>query len=468
MGQTKRQKSASGRQLNPSKGQKNTNENLADAAAKKQQNKDKAARAASRKAKRSSNDAQAEALRDRTNDSGESSLSVDERIARLTARLEASEAKNARLIRKNKKLRHETVASADTSGIDPIAKPRGRFNIQEAIGLAEDRAEFTKLQPRGNVTSEQISNTLPRAVKSSRAQPLGSAALPASALPETSATDPPTFVQSRPVMHPNWATSKHAPIIDEDFRLAPIVDGDFRCAGSAATCSFVVDEGQPRQTRVEPEYVEISLEGTSQASSVHVVPALFPQMPSSEQLAQLLDFQHVLQAVVHATAVEGKLDFGLSWSQQDPMTIGKISRVVEERCNYLCAQRFPRHWATQAMLQRYLNSVRGYKSGKENPSSGVSRRRALTTAVGRREAEAQLSRRNPHVVSSPPDDQEQMDVDRQSDSAVDNPDPPAQSLFDDEEEDEEEAGDVTGDPRGCADDRSGSEDDDDELEVASD
>ncbi|KAJ7199223.1 hypothetical protein GGX14DRAFT_572981 [Mycena pura] len=46
------------------------------------------------------------------------------------------------------------------------------------------------------------------------------------------------------VMHPlNWATSKHAPIIDEDFRLAPIVDGDFRCAGSAATCSFVVDEG---------------------------------------------------------------------------------------------------------------------------------------------------------------------------------------------------------------------------------
>ncbi|KAJ7717209.1 hypothetical protein B0H16DRAFT_1476231 [Mycena metata] len=34
-----------------------------------------------------------------------------------------------------------------------------------------------------------------------------------------------------------------------------------------------------------------------------------------------------LQAVIHALAVEAKLDFELPWSQQEPMTIVKISRV---------------------------------------------------------------------------------------------------------------------------------------------
>ncbi|KAJ7778350.1 hypothetical protein B0H16DRAFT_1683603 [Mycena metata] len=39
-----------------------------------------------------------------------------------------------------------TVARTDSSEITSIPKPKGRFNIQAAMGLAEDRAEFTKLQ----------------------------------------------------------------------------------------------------------------------------------------------------------------------------------------------------------------------------------------------------------------------------------------------------------------------------------
>ncbi|KAJ7700901.1 hypothetical protein B0H16DRAFT_1483758 [Mycena metata] len=129
-----------------------------------------------------------------------------------------------------------------------------------------------------------------------------------------------------------------------------------------------------------------------------------------------------LQTVIHVLAVEAKLDFELPWSQQEPMTIAKISRVVRfnksissvleleqaaERHDYLCAKRFPRHWATQSILQHYLNSVRAYKSGKANPSSGVSRRRARATKIGRREAAAAgSSHQNPRIILSPPDSQQ--------------------------------------------------------------
>ncbi|KAJ7888658.1 hypothetical protein B0H14DRAFT_2562229 [Mycena olivaceomarginata] len=61
----------------------------------------------------------------------------------------------------------------------------------------------------------------------------------------------------------------------------------------------------------------------------------------------------------------------------------------EQRFPYLTSKRFPRYWATSAMLQRYINSVRGYQSGLKNPDSGVSRRRQRVTKVGQREVEAQ-------------------------------------------------------------------------------
>ncbi|KAJ7700557.1 hypothetical protein B0H16DRAFT_1705625 [Mycena metata] len=95
-----------------------------------------------------------------------------------------------------------------------------------------------------------------------------------------------------------------------------------------------------------------------------------------------------LQAAVHSIALEAKIDFGLNWSQQDPGTVAKILRVAGERHTHLNAKRYPRNWATAAMLQRYINS-------KANPSSGVSRRRKRVTKVGRLEAE-----------------RERMDVDR--------------------------------------------------------
>ncbi|KAJ7702027.1 hypothetical protein B0H14DRAFT_3649135 [Mycena olivaceomarginata] len=39
-----------------------------------------------------------------------------------------------------------TVPNDDNSEIIPIPKPKGKFNIQEAMGLADDQREFTKLQ----------------------------------------------------------------------------------------------------------------------------------------------------------------------------------------------------------------------------------------------------------------------------------------------------------------------------------
>jgi hypothetical protein len=58
-----------------------------------------------------------------------------------------------------------------------------------------------------------------------------------------------------------------------------------------------------------------------------------------------------------------------------------------ERHPYLTTNRFPCSWANSAILQRYLNNVRGYQLGKKNPSSGVNRRRQRVTRKGRQEAE---------------------------------------------------------------------------------
>ncbi|KAJ7702028.1 hypothetical protein B0H14DRAFT_3527379 [Mycena olivaceomarginata] len=65
------------------------------------------------------------------------------------------------------------------------------------------------------------------------------------------------------------------------------------------------------------------------------------------------------------------------------------------------------------MLQRYINSVRGYQSELKNPDSGVSHRRQRVTKVGQREVEARRNRlRRSRIITSPePDDGDQMNVD---------------------------------------------------------
>ncbi|KAK7016688.1 hypothetical protein R3P38DRAFT_2991054 [Favolaschia claudopus] len=82
-----------------------------------------------------------------------------------------------------------------------------------------------------------------------------------------------------------------------------------------------------------------------------------------------------LQASIRAIAIEVKIDFNLPWKEQDPGDLAKVLRIAAGRNSYLSAKRFPRHWATQAILHRYINSVRGYTAGKANPRSGVNRRR---------------------------------------------------------------------------------------------
>ncbi|KAJ7721632.1 hypothetical protein B0H16DRAFT_1602374 [Mycena metata] len=243
-----------------------SNENRADSAAKTQANKDKRQRAATKKKQRSSNDAQADALRDSTN-AGTSALSAEQQIALLTARLSSAEERNQTLSDKNRKLKR--LARPQTTSTDeeivPIKKPKGKFNLQEAMGLSDNRQLFTELQ-----------------------------------------------------------------------------------------------------------------------------------------------------AAVHSIALEAKIDFGLNWSQQDPGTVAKILRVAGERHTHLTAKRYPRNWATAAMLQRYINSVRAYRAGKANPSSGVSRRRKRVTKVGRLEAERERNYRSSRrvVVSPPAEDNNEMDVDR--------------------------------------------------------
>ncbi|KAF8205731.1 hypothetical protein K438DRAFT_2014595 [Mycena galopus ATCC 62051] len=203
----------------PSQGQQRTNENWADDAAKKRQNKEKAQQAAAKKSKRNENNAQAATLQDATNLSQAMETSPEEQIASLKACLKSYEVQNNLLSHKNKKLaravRCQTVPNDDNSEIISIPKPKGKFNIQEAMGLADDQHEFTKLQ-----------------------------------------------------------------------------------------------------------------------------------------------------AGVHVLTVEGKIDFNKPWSKQEPSTVAKVLRVSEKCFPYLTSKRFPRYWATSAMLQRYINSVRGYHTLK--------------------------------------------------------------------------------------------------------
>ncbi|KAJ7131071.1 hypothetical protein C8R44DRAFT_904111 [Mycena epipterygia] len=88
------------RPLKPLAGQKQTNENKADAAAKTRRNKERENQAAVKGENRSGKNTQAAVLRDNTNVPGEP-LSPEEQIAALTTRLESSEAKNDALSRKN-------------------------------------------------------------------------------------------------------------------------------------------------------------------------------------------------------------------------------------------------------------------------------------------------------------------------------------------------------------------------------
>ncbi|KAJ7669768.1 hypothetical protein B0H17DRAFT_206022 [Mycena rosella] len=140
--------SRAGRTRNPSAAQRQTNKNRADAAAKTRANKEKAQKATARKVQRGSNNARAAALRDATNAGEAEPLSAEEQIAALTARLEAAEAKNEALNRKNKKLKksvHPQTASTDAE-IVPIPKPKRKFNLQEAMQLEDNRKLFTELQ----------------------------------------------------------------------------------------------------------------------------------------------------------------------------------------------------------------------------------------------------------------------------------------------------------------------------------
>ncbi|KAJ7036268.1 hypothetical protein C8F04DRAFT_1181549 [Mycena alexandri] len=105
---------------------------------------------------------------------------------------------------------------------------------------------------------------------------------------------------------------------------------------------------------------------------------------------------------IHSLAREGKIDFDSTWSHQDPSIVAKILRVSAGRHPYLTAKRFPRHWATSSILQRFINSVRAYTSGKANPTSGANRRRQKVTKVGRAEAQRARRRRVNRVVTSLP------------------------------------------------------------------
>ncbi|KAJ7238021.1 hypothetical protein C8J57DRAFT_1529011 [Mycena rebaudengoi] len=104
-------------------------------------------------------------------------------------------------------------------------------------------------------------------------------------------------------------------------------------------------------------------------------------------------------AGIRAAAIEGKVNFEAKWSEQEYGVICKVIRVVDARHPYLTTRRFPRSWATSAILQRYLNNARSYKSGKATPDSGVNRRRVKLTKIGRAEADA-AHRKSPSPSSS--------------------------------------------------------------------
>ncbi|KAJ7168388.1 hypothetical protein C8R43DRAFT_1121550 [Mycena crocata] len=142
-----------GRTTKPSSRQRGADENTADKAAKAAGNKKKAQQAAARKLKRSDNNSQAAALRDTTNTSGSQSepLSAEAQIAALTASLKSAKAKVHELDHKNKKLtktiRRRRAETPNSAGdIVPIPKPRGKFNIQSAMELNDNRPLFTRLQ----------------------------------------------------------------------------------------------------------------------------------------------------------------------------------------------------------------------------------------------------------------------------------------------------------------------------------
>ncbi|KAJ7290419.1 hypothetical protein C8J57DRAFT_1611267 [Mycena rebaudengoi] len=107
------------------------------------------------------------------------------------------------------------------------------------------------------------------------------------------------------------------------------------------------------------------------------------------------------------------VDFESKWSAQEPAVIAKVLRVAAERYPYLTARRFPRSWATSAILQRYINNVRTYSSGKMNPDSGVSRRRQKLTKIGRLEANTRMQEHqsSPRRSLSPSAPNNEMDVD---------------------------------------------------------
>ncbi|KAJ7612410.1 hypothetical protein DFH06DRAFT_1345152 [Mycena polygramma] len=209
------------------------------------------------------------------------------------------------------------------------------------------------------------------------------------------------------------------------------------------------------------------------AASVNenIVPIPKPRGKFNIQSAMKLDGNRnlftELQAGIHALAHEAKINFKLPWSQQNLDTVSKIVRVAAKRHEYLSSDRFPRGWATLSMLQRYINSVRAYKSGKANPTSGVNRRRERVTNI------AQVERRRNRRVMSPPTEDEdpndnQMDVDAQgTDSPNENHvlrDTHA-SLSSDESDEENQPDIVRGQSAESDDD---DDDDEDDLPLASD
>ncbi|KAJ7728045.1 hypothetical protein B0H16DRAFT_1470636 [Mycena metata] len=102
-----------------------------------------------------------------------------------------------------------------------------------------------------------------------------------------------------------------------------------------------------------------------------------------------------------------------------PTVNSPILRVSAERHPYLTAKRFPPHWATSAILQRLINSVRAYSAGKANPTSGVNRRRQKVTKMGRAEAQRAPRYRVNRVVASPPlEDENQVGGDHENMSVI--------------------------------------------------
>ncbi|KAJ7291983.1 hypothetical protein C8J57DRAFT_1274328 [Mycena rebaudengoi] len=148
-------------------------------------------------------------------------------------------------------------------------------------------------------------------------------------------------------------------------------------------------------------------------NTTNTVPA--PVLSADEQIAVLTARLKAAddKAGVRALAVEAKVDFESKWSAQEPAVIAKVLRVAAERYPYLTARRFPRSWATSAILQRYINNVRTYSSGKMNPDSGVSRRRQKLTKIGRLEANTRMQEHqsSPRRSLSPSAPNNEMDVD---------------------------------------------------------